>query len=934
MLRVIFGALAVMLGPVSNAAIIDAAWSLNGSGNWSTAANWDIGVVPHNNAADQFNVRIDNDDGVDVIVSLNTSRTINELTVDDGDELSVLNNIDLSIAGSSVGNDGMISLNSAGSLTDLIFQAPVATLSGTGTLTLGGNANNRVFGSAATNELINSASHTIAGAGQLGVSFNKLTNEGLVNANDAAGTLTVDPGSLGVINSGTLQASNGGRLRLQGGTFSGTSGGTIHAADGSFVELGQDGRIEGGTLTTAGSGRIRVPNNLDPIIAGTIANNGQWEMISTGSLTDMRVDGATTLTGAGTLTLIGNQNNRIFGVSANAVLTNGAGHTIAGQGQLGANFLGLVNAGLINADDASGALLTIDPSGSGATNTGELRSSGGGRLRLQGGTFDSTGGGTLHAADGSFVELGDDGRIEGGTFTTAGSGRIQVPNNLDPIIAGTITNNGQWDVISAGSLTDVRVDGNVTLTGNGTLTLVGGQNNRIFGLVDGSVLTNDAEHTIAGQGQIGLNFNLDLVNKGLIDATDAAALTIDPSTQATNGISGTWRGSGTAGLTLTGGTFDNQGAVEALNGSNVTYSSSAVTANNLSGVLTRGKWRAISTGGAATITLRGANITQIAADAEVELSGAGAELKVSATPLESSLMSNAGTLRISDLRTFNTSNAFTNTGTVELSDATLSSNISITNSVGGAIVGQGRIDGTLVSEGSLEGNSAAEFLEINGTVSGDGGMKDVRIDGTHIVGSAGGAAIVPLEGSYRLNGNTVHLKIDIDGLTPGTEHDQLSSNGTVQIGGILDVSPIQLANDYRASAGDRFTIVTSTTPITGAFDVANLPSLGGRAALTWLPVDYSSPNEVVLEIATANPFSADYDHDGDVDGNDFLIWQRGGSPNTLSASDLAAWREEYGNAGGPVGTFVAAPEPASAILLAATAVWLVGLTRVTRICLS
>lgn len=38
----------------------------------------------------------------------------------------------------------------------------------------------------------------------------------------------------------------------------------------------------------------------------------------------------------------------------------------------------------------------------------------------------------------------------------------------------------------------------------------------------------------------------------------------------------------------------------------------------------------------------------------------------------------------------------------------------------------------------------------------------------------------------------------------------------------------------------------------------------------------------------------DFDFDGDVDGRDFLAWQRGGSPIALSASDLADWQSNYG----------------------------------------
>jgi hypothetical protein len=42
-----------------------------------------------------------------------------------------------------------------------------------------------------------------------------------------------------------------------------------------------------------------------------------------------------------------------------------------------------------------------------------------------------------------------------------------------------------------------------------------------------------------------------------------------------------------------------------------------------------------------------------------------------------------------------------------------------------------------------------------------------------------------------------------------------------------------------------------------------------------------------------------FDADGDVDGRDFLVWQRGGSPGGVgSATDLAAWQSNYGTSGG------------------------------------
>ena len=60
--------------------------------------------------------------------------------------------------------------------------------------------------------------------------------------------------------------------------------------------------------------------------------------------------------------------------------------------------------------------------------------------------------------------------------------------------------------------------------------------------------------------------------------------------------------------------------------------------------------------------------------------------------------------------------------------------------------------------------------------------------------------------------------------------------------------------------------------------------------------------------------TADFDQDGDVDGRDFLVWQRGELPNPLNSNDLALWQTQYAN-----GTLTAAttvPEAASWCLLA------------------
>jgi hypothetical protein len=63
--------------------------------------------------------------------------------------------------------------------------------------------------------------------------------------------------------------------------------------------------------------------------------------------------------------------------------------------------------------------------------------------------------------------------------------------------------------------------------------------------------------------------------------------------------------------------------------------------------------------------------------------------------------------------------------------------------------------------------------------------------------------------------------------------------------------------------------------------------------------------------------NGDFDNDGDVDGRDFLVWQRGDSPSPLSAGDLAEWQNAYGMGGLSA---VSVPEPTSIVLLFGTIV--------------
>ena len=70
--------------------------------------------------------------------------------------------------------------------------------------------------------------------------------------------------------------------------------------------------------------------------------------------------------------------------------------------------------------------------------------------------------------------------------------------------------------------TDLRIDGDVTLSGSGTLLMSDSTLNRIFGVASSGRLINEAGHTIEGAGLLGNNFML-LTNRGTIRADGTIA---------------------------------------------------------------------------------------------------------------------------------------------------------------------------------------------------------------------------------------------------------------------------------------------------------------------------------------------------------------------------------------------------------------------------
>lgn len=99
--------------------------------------------------------------------------------------------------------------------------------------------------------------------------------------------------------------------------------------------------------------------------------------------------------------------------------------------------------------------------------------------------------------------------------------------------------------------------------------------------------------------------------------------------------------------------------------------------------------------------------------------------------------------------------------------------------------------------------------------------------------------------------------------------------------------------------------------------------LSGLELRFWANGDASSNGAVGYVIYEPLGLPGDFDNDGDVDGADFLQWQRGESNSPLSASDLQAWQANYGSRLGQLGAAAeVVPEPSAHMFTVSALLWL------------
>jgi hypothetical protein len=754
-------------------------WS-GGAGNWSDCppggnALWSTCPDPPQGLGwpdGNFNVVIN---GGPVTV---TSASIVNMSIGSGGSLVFASGTtgSLTLTGTSLVNGGSIVIDSSNGLS--IQGPPVFTISGAGSISIAGSRFNSSSGTTVTLQ------QPISGNGAFALGMN-LVNQSTINA--TGGTLTMQPSS--VVNSGTFEASSGGTLAFQPGSavsFN-NAGGTIEALSGGTVLM--DGPIiTGGTLTSVGSGVIQaegaVMNALtnsgtvlvsnSTSLEGTVTNTGT---IQVPNATFLYMIGNATLAGSGSVLLSGSSN--LEQTSSGDTLTNQS--LIQGSGSIFQ--LPVTNQGTINANSKGKTLSLIN----GATaNTSLLEASGGGTLELE--TPVNNTGGIIEAETGSSVIFGGNsgGSIIGGTLTTSGTGviesengtldgtvniptnagRLEVTDEYDLFMQGTINNTG---TITLAGTSCVALNEASTLTGSGKLVM--GSTTCLYG--SGSAFTNQS--TIEGAGRIGGSNPMPIINAGTILANSTSPLLISPNS---------------AGFTNTGKLVVNSGSTLTV----------GAPFNGLSGTGTLSSGTYAVTG---TLGLPGAIVSNAA---NVTLTGASAEVldTTTSTNALAAITSNAtsGTLSLQSGQSLATTTALTNGGKVTVGATS-------TFKVGGTYkqaAGTTTVDGTLTAPSGMalekggllgEGTVAAAVTSTAGTVlAGDSSTKP----GT-----------LTISGSYTQQAKGA-LDIYVGGTTAGTFGDLAVSNG-VLLDGTLS---IKLVNGFVPTVGDTFTILTGSA-ISGTF---------------------------------------------------------------------------------------------------------------------
>lgn len=190
-----------------------------------------------------------------------------------------------------------------------------------------------------------------------------------------------------------------------------------------------------------------------------------------------------------------------------------------------------------------------------------------------------------------------------------------------------------------------------------------------------------------------------------------------------------------------------------------------------------------------------------------------------------------------------------------------------------------------------------------------------------------GLATLHLSGDVNVNGKArfempttftgdATLDLDIGGTTPAVEFDLLEATGALKLAGTLDLS---LAGGFVPTIGQSIVVINALAGVTGQFTKVIEPATMPTGLL--YDVVYA-PDGVRLVVVEAPIYSADFDLDGDVDGDDLTVWKGNVGPGNgadadndgdSDGADFLAWQQQFGSVP-TVAAVEAVPEPTVEIL--------------------
>ena len=623
--------------------------------------------------------------------------------------------------------------------TAQLIVAGTATISGGGLISLtdtsglGGTHEQSVTGTAKTDTLDN-VDNTISGVGRLGSGLMTLINEAAGTIIASGGSLIVDTGTIAVVNHGAMSAAVGGTLDIRSPVSN--SGGTI-GGGGGIALIDNAGRVSGGTLigqvygwygtidgvanavTVAAGATLAVVSTVpDPFskllyLKGTIANQGTMLLRDDDAgltvQTEFVVSGTVALTGGGLVSLTGKsaQDTGTGNIITGSVLADtldNIDNTIAGFGRIGAGVMTLINeaAGKVS---ATGGTLTVYTGAAAIANQGLLTSGTKGVLDLLSPVTNT--GGTI-SADGGVTKL-DNITVHGGTLGGSQGGTILVPNN------STLDGTANGIVLTPGALLVVAANSTLTLSGavanHGTISNSGSIANSAAFVLDGTLINNGTLSgglTLTGAG--GLINNVGKTVPGDVVATAAGETVSNLGKIA--------------------------GAVSLAGGDRLVTGVGAVFSGGINGGA-GGNALEIATGPYALKNFDAAGTPQYSTlqiDAGVSLTLDASDLLTGVTLINNGVL---------DLGAFEAMAPVQNSGSIT-GDVTLTSGVSLTNSAGGTISGNGLAviealgPASVTNAGLIDPATYGVDLTAGGTVTNvAGGTIEGTVAGVMITGGAG-----------------------------------------------------------------------------------------------------------------------------------------------------------------------------------------------------